>query len=483
MLSIDRTMLYDWQLESVEEWWNNECEGIIQGVTAAGKTRIAVQLIKEYLELHIDATVTILVPSNALVDQWKSVLEEWGGTDIGRWNGVHKEMNRITVMSMASAAIYLSDIDRGEYHFMIVDECHRAGAYRWRSGVEDCVKDAILGLSATVERIDGFDVQTLCGEVIIDYMYDIALADETICDFTIKAIEINFLPEERIEYNRIVGEIEELKQKLVRKHGPRNFMGRIQNQIKSGRSCGLEIKYTAALTKRGMVINGATHRFACMDYIFGLYGNESKGMIFHHKISDLDIIGDTELMRNPERRLWQYHSAMTTKSRNDTLDEFMRSETGWLMSCKALAEGVSPDLHGQDPTIGVLLTGTLSVRQRIQTVGRLLRKGKEHATLYILYVGNSRDTDSVTNLHDRGRMPIDKFEFHFWNPSSNCIEPMPIDMAPKFGEYVGLAGPNTRGSENRYGKSSSRSFDDIFGPVPDSFDEFLKGFIKESEAK
>ena len=54
---------------------------------------------------------------------------------------------------------------------------------------------------------------------------------------------------------------------------------------------------------------------------------------------------------------------------------------------------------------------------------------------------------------------------------------MPDDMASEFGEYVGLAGDNTRGSRNAYGKPGKRrTFEEMFGPVPETLEEFLEGF-------
>ncbi|MFL2974137.1 MAG: helicase-related protein [Candidatus Thalassarchaeaceae archaeon] len=54
-----------------------------------------------------------------------------------------------------------------------------------------------------------------------------------------------------------------------------------------------------------------------------------------------------------------------------------------MLSVKALAEGV--DVPSAD--VGIIRVSTGSVRQRIQTIGRMLRKsGAEKATVYIFHV-------------------------------------------------------------------------------------------------
>lgn len=84
------------------------------------------------------------------------------------------------------------------------------------------------------------------------------------------------------------------------------------------------------------------------------------------------------------------------QANQNTLERFRNSEILILITCKALDEGIDlPDVE-----IGIILSGTGMERQRLQRLGRILRKseGKESACLYYLFVKESMEEKSYVPL-------------------------------------------------------------------------------------
>lgn len=103
-----------------------------------------------------------------------------------------------------------------------------------------------------------------------------------------------------------------------------------------------------------------------------------------------------------------YHSELGPKERRSTLEEFRARGPSALLVCRSLDEGV--DLPDVDAAI--LAASTQSKRQRVQRIGRTLRKGADGkrsliTTLYAIGTSDSNVTDEdcrefkgVANIHE-----------------------------------------------------------------------------------
>ncbi len=83
------------------------------------------------------------------------------------------------------------------------------------------------------------------------------------------------------------------------------------------------------------------------------------------------------------------HSQLPAKQRRKALDRFRSGEARILISAKSLIEGIDVP----DATVGISVASTASVRQRVQALGRVLRKGAEgkRATMHVIYVSDTVD--------------------------------------------------------------------------------------------
>jgi len=66
--------LYPWQQRALEAWIRSGCRGVVEAVTGAGKTRLA--LAAMFRAIRIGRPVVIVVPTLDLVDQWVSQVTE-----------------------------------------------------------------------------------------------------------------------------------------------------------------------------------------------------------------------------------------------------------------------------------------------------------------------------------------------------------------------------------------------------------------------
>ena len=72
-----KTELYGWQEECLKRWFDHNNRGIVQAVTGSGKTMLALTAMSR-LEQQLGGRlrVKIVVPTGALMRQWKQALQE-----------------------------------------------------------------------------------------------------------------------------------------------------------------------------------------------------------------------------------------------------------------------------------------------------------------------------------------------------------------------------------------------------------------------
>lgn len=84
--------------------------------------------------------------------------------EFGKFSGDSRELDRryvfATIQSIARPD-NLATIDPGAFDYVLIDEVHRAGADSYRRLIEHLRPDFLLGLTATPERTDGFDIYRL----------------------------------------------------------------------------------------------------------------------------------------------------------------------------------------------------------------------------------------------------------------------------------------------------------------------------------
>ena len=423
---------YAWQIEATNQWNGNGNSGIVAAVTGSGKTIMAMQVVSDYLVQNTDAIISIIVPTKVLMYQWAETFAEILGLDediIGlRGDGFKDSFQfgkRVLVSIVDSARQGILEADIGMIpdstpHLLIADECHRYGGEANRT-VFDIRHNAILGLSATPPADDaevGDDdltnaqvVLDRIGGVFYNLRYKEALEQDLISPFEVQYVTIPLQPYEDILYRAHSKRISKAIQNIRMKYG--HAMERYSNrsldeQLNALRQSTPNIdsdkdvnRYRQESQKRrDLVWETDNRKFAYLKVVE--QHPTSQIMVFHERISQLeDIVAPVDkrgegtgeadkiiekLLVNPNYTPAMYHSKQTPGWNPLFMQAFREGKCRVMLSVKALAEGV--DVPKAD--VGIIRVSTGSVRQRIQTIGRMLRRGAaEKAMIYIFHVTTS----------------------------------------------------------------------------------------------
>ena len=176
--------LYRWQKEAIQASKDEIEEGngaAIAAATGTGKSKVATELMKWYeTRSTFDSVFTIVVPTKALMIQWRDGLieEGWDADIIGRCGGGSikgwkdaptDRINITTIQSLQKGKLVLPEFL--DTHMVIVDECHNLRGAKARHCLDNVRFDAIIGLSATPHPTDEARgiVENVIGRIVYSY--------------------------------------------------------------------------------------------------------------------------------------------------------------------------------------------------------------------------------------------------------------------------------------------------------------------------
>ncbi|MGN9804041.1 DEAD/DEAH box helicase [Micromonospora sp. L32] len=403
-----------WQAEAVEAWVSGDggsYRGTLEIVTGGGKTLIALACAARAAERDPDLRLAVVVPTEALARQWQAALERFTtlqSSDIGLLGaGGSADLStcRALVAVLNTAAKQLPTLARAAQPLMLViDECHRAGAPTF-SRVLDAKADYRLGLSATPDREELDDTgqllrydEQLVGQGLGPVVYRFTLRDARLAgwlpDYDIHHHGIQLTDEEQREYEKISRQVDDLADEL-RSLGFE--VGRAQ-QLQRRRDDVAQVarRYIAATSRRKGLLYRATDRSRVAHRIIAdafRDGSARRVLLFHERVGEAE-----QLYRHIKQHMADFsialeHSRLGTRERVNALNAFRHGQAQVLVSVKSLVEGI--DVPEAD--LGVSVAATSSVRQRIQALGRVLRRRfddsapRKHADMHLIYVAGTVD--------------------------------------------------------------------------------------------
>ncbi|MBR1497979.1 MAG: DEAD/DEAH box helicase [Oscillospiraceae bacterium] len=407
--------LYAWQRDCLEAWEANGSRGIVNAVTGAGKTVLALAAIDRLRRRFPNLRVKVLAPTIPLASQWSTVLRHYAPSEAWRpgfFGGGNRDDPEKLVMVYivnsardALAGHMRREIALGRHVLLICDECHHYTSPQNRrvfdffdEAVEAGGLYACLGLSAT-PAAEGEGGGLLCralGGEVYRYGFDAAARQGVIAPFLLGEVSASFLPEELLEYGRLSREIGTALGRLLserpklRKLEGREFMMEVQTLA---RQAGMDRSEAAAdfllkTYERKKLTNTAYARVCCGMAILECLPPSDRVLVFCERIEQ------ARQMAEAARRRWGnaagiYHSKLTREARARNLRDFRDRRTRILVSCRCLDEG----LDVPDANVGIVLSGSAVERQRVQRLGRLIRASaeKDAAVLYYIYIRESTD--------------------------------------------------------------------------------------------
>lgn len=412
--------LWKWQKKFLELWLENK-KGIVKVVTGAGKTHLAMAIIQKLKAEYEDLHITIVVPTIVLLEQWYENLTQKlqvSPNEIGLKGGGYsdtfqKKKILIIVINSAIKGGFIEKETNGiKHNLLIVDECHRAGAKEFRK-IFKAKRDWELGLSATPEREmdNAFKevLETEIGPIIGTYTYNNALEDNIIPKFDIYNYAVILNNQEKNRYTKLTKEIQKIVERLKYRYPQLNdskvkmeiVLKNLQKKYPDDKDLFLYFQKTKE--RKNEILYPAENRKKFVRNIFdrvlekkenvpSVPGDspisvtpQDRVIVFHeliHEINSLFIELDSPYVSI-------YHSGFPNSLNRIGLDLYQSGQTKVLLSVKALIEGVDVP----KTNLGIIMASSSSQTQRIQSLGRVLRKaeGKNETKLFIVYVKNTTD--------------------------------------------------------------------------------------------
>ena len=378
------------QEESLKAWLRNKGKGCIEGCTGYGKTRIGINAIKRVMTKYPNLSVIVVVPTDVLKNQWTGLLDSQG-------LGLHC---KVVIINTASKKLEKCDL-------LILDEVHKFAADQFSQVFKTVKYKLILGLTATIERLDGKHelIKRYC-PVVDTVTIEVAKLNGWVSDFTEYQVIItaNDIDNYR-QYNKdFVKHFEYfdfdfgLAMSMI---GPKGLQNRLQyrdklcpNGTKEEKSGILkEIMYHSmgfmhAMQDRKKFIHNHPQKIEVAREIIK-HRADKKVITFSANTSMAEAIGVGYVYTGKEGK----------KKNRITIDDFIKLDKGVINSCKLAIEGF--DCPGL--SVGIVLGVDSSATKAIQSTGRVVRKeGSKYSEMFTLVMENTVEEEWFRKSHPKG---------------------------------------------------------------------------------
>ena len=378
------------QEESLRAWLNNKGRGCVEGCTGYGKTRIGLNAIETVRKRYPELSVIVVVPTDVLRNQWLEQLDERG---LG-WNC------KVEIINTASKTIDQCDL-------LILDEVHKFAADQFSHVFKTVKYKHVLGLTATIERLDGKHelIKKYC-PVVDTVTIEVAKANGWVSEFTeyqviVSAEDIDIYRDynkEFVQHFEFFNFDFGLAMSMV---GPKGLTNRLRyrdelcpNGSKEEKSKILkEIMYhsmgfTHALQNRKKFIHNHPQKIEVAREIIK-HRADKKIITFSANTKMAEAIGVGYVYTGKEGK----------KKNRITIDEFKQLDKGVINSCKLAIEGF--DCPGL--SVGIVMGVDSSATKAIQSTGRVVRKeGSKYAEMFTLVMENTVEQEWFKKSHPKG---------------------------------------------------------------------------------
>ncbi|MFH0824986.1 MAG: DEAD/DEAH box helicase family protein, partial [Pseudomonadota bacterium] len=405
-----------------------------------GKTLFALAVAQQLQnDRERDLRLVIVVPTIPLMFQWRDEVRRGNLPDsaIGLMGGSQDlppiSGLRVLICVLNSARERLPGFVRkarwAERMLLVVDECHRTNAEQAQR-IFDAMPKYTLGLSATPEQdleSEGLPsdeayekgvVGRALGPIIYDFTIKQSLAAGLLTPFEVWHIGLSLSPPEANEHARLSREITQLRKSLQRRHhqspSKQGFLAWCQTQAKrSGPAGGEAERFIGLANRRKRLLYRATARFGVTLGVLSESVNDPEGraIVFHESIDEIETL----FLLADEKGLPAVleHSKLPDSLRAENIDVFRRGIARIIISAKSLVEG----FNVPSADLGIIAASSGSVRQRIQSLGRMLRRkhGNRNARILVLYVRDTEDEAIYEKADWENIIGAERNRYFYWN--------------------------------------------------------------------
>ena len=354
---------YPHQTEAVETWWKQRGRGVVVLPTGTGKTFVAMLAIAKAARPALVVTPTI-----DLLNQWYSELVSAFGDPVGLIGGGHYDLQPITVSTYDSAYIHMERWGN-RYGLLVFDECHHLPGPTYAMSAVGSLAPFRLGLTATPERADGMEsaYAELIGPIV--YRREIKeLSGDFLAGYTTQKVFVHLTPEEQEQYDKA-------RQKY------RQFITD-RNISLGGQNGWQNFIFEASRSKEGWEAFQAYRAYKRLERAAGGKLLKLEELLLKHARDRIIVFtADNATVYQIARKFLVPAITHQTKARErkEILQRFHSGVYSIVVTSQVLNEGV--DVPAAN--VGIVLSGTSTIRENVQRLGRLLRKRPDkQAILY-----------------------------------------------------------------------------------------------------
>jgi superfamily II DNA or RNA helicase len=369
-----------YQKEALAAWLKNGGRGVVVLPTGAGKTLVAHMAIADRRR-----STLVVTPTLDLVRQWHDGLYATFGGRIGLLGGGEYDVQPITVSTYDSAFLHMEQLG-ARFGLVVFDECHHLPGPSYALAARLSLAPYRLGLTATPERGDGRESELagLLGPIV--YRKEIVdLEGAYLAAYETVRVSLDLTPAEQAEYEAERAIYRDfLRYQGISMQSPSGWSDFIMRAARSdeGRRAlrayrrQREIAFTAP---------------AKLDYVQRLLGQHR-----HDRV--IVFTEDNATVYLVSRRFLVPVITHKTKvrERSAILAGFAEGRFSAVATSRVLNEGVDiPEAN-----VAIVMSGSGSVREHVQRLGRVLRK-REGKTALLYELVSSGTSEARTSQRRR----------------------------------------------------------------------------------
>jgi superfamily II DNA or RNA helicase len=351
------------QVEGLRAWWESGQRGVVVLPTGTGKTHLANMAIE-----RAQRPTLVITPTIDLMNQWYDELVLSFGVEVGLLGGGYYDIRPLTVTTYDSAYLNMDRLGN-KFGLIVYDECHHLPGPTYELAATCAIAPFRLGLTATPERADMAHTRLddLIGPTV--YRREITqLKGHYLADYRVMTLYVHLSEEERTRYEQA----RELYRSFLRESGVdmRRPDGWSRFIYVAHRSPEGREAFRAYREQRELAL-AAPAKLNLLGRLLERH-NGDRVLIFTHDNATVYKIARQFLVPVITHQT-------KTKERRDILLKFNSGAYPIVATSRVLNEGVNVP----EANVAVVLSGSGSVREHVQRLGRVLRKsGDKEAVLY-----------------------------------------------------------------------------------------------------
>ncbi len=361
-----------YQSESLTAWTAASKRGVVVLPTGAGKSHVALMAMDV-----VRRDTLVVAPTLDLVTQWHDLLRTAFRCEIGVVGGGEYEVKPITVTTYDSAFLHMDKLG-ARFGLLVFDECHHLPSQAFSTAALSCLAPYRLGLTATPERADGrhASLDTLIGPRVFER--DVSqLAGDFLANYQVERIFVELTAEERERYDAARKVYRSfVESQGIRMGSPTGWSEFIMRSAQSDRGREAMRAYQAHKS----LAFSAPSKIRYVDSLLHKHRRDRTLIFTERNKAAYDI--------SKEFLVPVITHQTKISERSEILRDFAAGKYRVLATSKVLNEGVDiPDAN-----VGIILSGSGSVREHVQRLGRILRKkGDKTSTLYELIASGTSE--------------------------------------------------------------------------------------------